>query len=49
MAGAEVLELYLSLAREFPDHASLYFDRISRIYEKQGTAVASQRFRAFSQ
>ncbi len=48
MNGSEILELYLSLAREIPDNASKYFDRISRLYTAQGNAVEAERFRAFA-
>jgi tetratricopeptide (TPR) repeat protein len=50
-AGAhddDILELYLSLAREVPDRAAQYFDRISRIYAARGNAREAARFRAFS-
>ena len=48
MNGSEILELYLSLAREIPGNASKYFDRISRLYTAQGNAVEAERFRAFA-
>ena len=48
MYGADILELYLSLAREIPDNAVQYFDRISRIYTAQGNAPEAERFRSFS-
>jgi hypothetical protein len=43
-----VLEIYLSLAREIPDNAALYFDRISQIYYTQGNATEGERFQAFA-
>jgi tetratricopeptide (TPR) repeat protein len=47
--GSDVLEIYLSLAREIPDNAAIYFDRISRIYFSQGNAAEGERFHAFAQ
>ncbi len=44
----EILELYLSLAREIPENAAAYFDRISRIYADRGNASEAARFRLFS-
>jgi tetratricopeptide (TPR) repeat protein len=46
--GSDVLELYLSLAREIPANAAVYFDRISQIYFSQGNAAEGERFRAFA-
>jgi len=48
MHGSDLLELYLSLAREIPDNASIYFDRISRLYELQENLLEAERFRAFA-
>ena len=48
MTGTDILEMYLSLAREIPENAAHYFDRISRIYTDQGNASEADRFRAFS-
>ena len=48
MTGTDILEMYLSLAREIPGNAAHYFDRISRIYTDQGNASEADRFRAFS-
>jgi len=48
MASTDILETYLSLAREIPGNAALYFDRISRIYTDQGNSSEAERFRAFS-
>jgi tetratricopeptide (TPR) repeat protein len=46
--STDILEMYLALARELPDKAARYFDRISRIYEAQGNSYEAGRFRAFS-
>ena len=48
MTGTDILEMYLSLAREIPGNAAHYFDRISRIYTDQGNASEAERFRSFS-
>lgn len=47
--NSEILELYLSLAREHPDNAAVYFDRISRIYANLGNIQEAERFRGFSE
>lgn len=47
--GSDVLEIYLSLAREIPANAAIYFDRISQIYFAQGNATEGERFHAFAQ
>jgi tetratricopeptide (TPR) repeat protein len=44
----EILEMYLALAREIPENASRYFDRISRIYATQGNPTEAERFRSFA-
>jgi tetratricopeptide (TPR) repeat protein len=46
--STDLLEMYLALAREIPDEADRYFDRISRIYEAQGNSYEAGRFRHFS-
>jgi len=46
--STDLLEMYLALAREIPDEADRYFDRISRIYEAQGNSYEADRFRHFS-
>jgi tetratricopeptide (TPR) repeat protein len=46
--STDILEMYLALAREIPNKAARYFDRISRIYEAQGNSYEAGRFRAFS-
>ena len=43
-----VLELYLSLAREIPDRAPEYYGRVSRIYAAQGNETEAARFRVFA-
>lgn len=48
ITNSEILELYLSLAREIPDNAAVYFDRISHIYASQGNTDEALRFRGFS-
>lgn len=48
LKGPDVLELYLSLAREIPANAAIYFDRISQIYFAQGNDAEGERFRAFA-
>lgn len=49
LRGEDILELYLALARELPENAALYYDRISRIYTRLGNSVEAARFRAFSE
>jgi tetratricopeptide (TPR) repeat protein len=44
----ELLETYLSLAREIPDHRALYFMRVSEIYNVQGHIEEARRFQAFA-
>ncbi|MBI9087491.1 MAG: tetratricopeptide repeat protein [Desulfobacterales bacterium] len=46
--GTDLAELYLSLAREAPEQAALYFDRLSRIYGAQGNTMDAERFRSFA-
>ena len=45
---AEILEMYLALAREIPENAARYFDRVSRIYTVQGNPAEAERFRSFA-
>ena len=40
----EVLELYLSLAREIPENAADCYRKISRIYAARGNEAESRRF-----
>lgn len=44
----EILEMYLALAREIPENAAGYFDRISRIYAAQGNPTEAERFHSFA-
>ncbi len=45
----EVLELYLSLAREDSVHAAGYYQKISRIYEARGDQEQARRFALISE
>ena len=45
----EVLEIYLSLAREIPRNAAEYYQKISRIYSTQGNEVEARRFELISE
>jgi tetratricopeptide (TPR) repeat protein len=45
---AEILEMYLTLAREIPENAAGYFDRVSRIYAAQGNPTEAERFLSFA-
>jgi tetratricopeptide (TPR) repeat protein len=47
--GSDILEIYLSLARDIPANAAIYFDRISQIYFAQGNATEGKRFQSFAQ
>lgn len=47
-AGNDILEIYLALARELPEHAALYYQRISKIYADQGNLVEAERFKRFA-
>ena len=44
----EILETYLALAREIPENAAGYFDRVSRIYAAQGNPTEAERFLSFA-
>ncbi|UCD81103.1 MAG: tetratricopeptide repeat protein [Desulfobacterales bacterium] len=46
---SEVLEMYLSLAREIPQNAADYYNKISRIYAAQGNEEESRRFRLIAE
>jgi tetratricopeptide (TPR) repeat protein len=46
---SEVLEIYLSLAREIPRNAAEYYQKISRIYSAQGNEEEARRFELISQ
>jgi tetratricopeptide (TPR) repeat protein len=40
----EILEIYLSLARQIPENAADYYQKISRIYSAQGNEEEARRF-----
>jgi TolA-binding protein len=40
----EVLEIYLSLARQLPENAADYYQKISQIYSAQGNHEEARRF-----
>jgi tetratricopeptide (TPR) repeat protein len=44
-----VLEIYLSLAREIPQNAAEYYQKISRIYSAQGNLEEARRFQQISE
>jgi predicted Zn-dependent protease len=44
-----VLEIYLSLAREVPQHAAEYYQKISKIYSAQGNLEEARRFQQISE
>lgn len=44
MNTSEVLEMYLSLAREIPQNAADYYHKISRIYAARGNEEEARRF-----
>ena len=44
-----VLEIYLSLAREVPQNAAEYYQKISRIYSAQGNLEEARRFQQISE
>ncbi len=46
---SEVLELYLALVREVPEHKADYYQKISRIYTAQGNAAEARRFELFAE
>ncbi len=46
---SEILEHYLLLARDVPDHRALYFNRISRIYAAAGNDAEAGRFATFAE
>ena len=45
----EVLEMYLSLAREIPQNAADYYDKIGRIYAAQGNEAEARRFQLIAE
>ena len=44
----EILEIYLSLAREIPANAAEYYQKISQIYSAQGNEEEARRFELIS-
>ena len=46
--STEILELLLSLVRDDPDHASLYYRKVSLIYAERGDKVEALRFKNFA-
>jgi tetratricopeptide (TPR) repeat protein len=49
MLNTDVLELYLSLARELPDSAADFYEKVSRIYAAQENDHEARRFRAIAE
>ena len=49
MFKTDILELYLVLARELPDNAADYYQKVSHIYAAQGNAAEARRFRAIAE
>lgn len=45
----EVLELYLSLVKDFPGSKADYYQKISRIYTAQGNETEARRFELFAE
>jgi tetratricopeptide (TPR) repeat protein len=43
-----ILEMYLSLAQEDPDHAPLYYQKVSHIYASQGYDEEARRFQSIA-
>lgn len=43
-----VLELYLSLAQEWPENASVYYAKVGRIYQTKGNENEARRFQALA-
>ena len=48
MLSSDILELYLALAQEVPAKASVYYEKVSQIYDAQGNAKEAARFRAIA-
>jgi tetratricopeptide (TPR) repeat protein len=44
-----ILEMYLSLAQDDPDHAPLYYQKVSSIYASQGYEEEARRFQSIAQ
>ena len=49
MLNTDILDLYLSLAREVPANAPEYYEKVSRIYATQGNHTEAGRFRAIAE
>jgi tetratricopeptide (TPR) repeat protein len=49
MLNTEVLELYLSLARELPESAADFYEKVSRIYAARENDHEARRFRALAE
>ena len=49
MLNTDVLELYLSLARELPEGAADFYEKVSRIYAAQENDHEARRFRAIAE
>ena len=43
-----ILELYLSLAQERPENASVYYAKVGRIYQSTGNETEARRFQALA-
>ena len=49
MLNTDVLEIYLSLARELPESAADFYEKVSRIYAAQENDHEARRFRAIAE
>jgi tetratricopeptide (TPR) repeat protein len=49
MLNTDVLELYLSLARELPEGAADFYEKVSRIYAARENDYEARRFRAIAE
>ncbi|MGD8472196.1 MAG: tetratricopeptide repeat protein [Desulfobacteraceae bacterium] len=49
MLNSDILDLYLSLAREIPANAAEYYEKVSRIYAAQGNHAEAGRFRTIAE
>jgi tetratricopeptide (TPR) repeat protein len=49
MLNTDILDLYLSLARELPANAAEYYEKVSRIYAAQGNHAEAGRFRTIAE
>jgi tetratricopeptide (TPR) repeat protein len=47
--STEILELFLSLVRDDPEHASLYYRNVSLIYAERGDKMEALRFQKFAE